>query len=169
MRYIKKYRLFEKLQSEIDISLIEDIIIDFIHMGVEYDISIGPSMVLDFDKLNRERELGETTSRCIHSRNIDLYHKKDSPKSISITLFKESKISKFNFKEFKDAYNMVSDFLLDEYSLIPNYIYVNHLVSRGLLNWKYQYYENLEMLKFDKNIGRNKDYFEASQVILSYY
>jgi hypothetical protein len=185
MRYLKKYKLFENLESEINLELLEDILIDFIQMDLDYDIKVGSSSVLDFNKLNKERESGEISSSniSIHSADIDLYRKEVTNKSLTIDLFKESKISEFNLDDFKDAYDMVSDFLFNEYNLIPNYIYVNH-------HWKYQYYENFEMLKLDEvggKLGTDKDsgwfkgglddgestfnrkYFKAHKVILGFY
>lgn len=184
MKYLKKYRLFENLKSDINVELLEDILIDFIQMDLDYHIRGGSSILLDFDKLNSERESGNISSSniSIHSSDIDLYRKGITNESLTIELFKESKISEFNLDDFKDAYDMVSDFLFNEYNLIPNYIYVNH-------HWKYQYYENFEMLKLDKVGGKlgnkdigwfkgelddgestfNRKYFKAHRVILAFY
>jgi hypothetical protein len=179
MKYLKKYRLFENLESEIDLELLEDIMIDFIQMGLEYDIQVGSSIVLDFDKLNKQRESGEISGSniSIHSGDIDLYQKGRTQNSLVIKLYKESKMSDFNIEDFSYNYDIISKFLFNEYNLIPNYIWVNE-------HWKYQYYENTEMLKLDKvggklgsdkntgwfkGINPGKEYFTAHRVILGFY
>jgi hypothetical protein len=179
MKKIKSFKLFESLESlesEINLELLEDIIIDFIQMGLDYDISIGSSFILDFSKLNKERKLGNIRpGKSIHSGDIDLYIKSKSNIVLSIDLFTESKISEFNIDDFEDAYNMLSDFLLQEYNLITNYIYVNY-------HWNYQYFENVEMLRSERFSGyldgdtsnrafkiRNSEFFKAHKVTLSFY
>lgn len=186
MKYLKKYKIFESLIGEIELELIEHMLsLDFVPMGLDYDIGVGSSIVLDFDKLNKERESGNISSSniSIHVSDIDLYRKGSTNKSLTIDLFKESKISEFDLDDFKDAYEIFSGFLKDEYNLIPNYIHVNH-------HYKYKYYENVEMLKLDKvggKLGTDKDsgwftgelddgestfnrkYFKAHKVILGFY
>jgi hypothetical protein len=178
MKNIKSFKLFENLESEINLELLEDIIIDFIHMDLDYDIKFGSSSILDFDKLNKERELGNISNISIHSGDIDLYRKGITNNELSIELFKESEISELNINNFEEAYNMVSSFLLNEYNLIPNYIYVNY-------HWNYQYFENIKMLRLemfgghlgnDPNKGwyhgkkeKGSKYFKAHKVILGFY
>jgi hypothetical protein len=178
MKRIKSFKLFENLESKINLELLEDILIDFIQMGLDYDIKIGSSLILDFDKLNKERELGNISNISIHSGDIDLYKKGITNNELSIDLFTESKISEFNIDDFEDAYNMVSEFLLNEYNLVPNYIYINH-------HWNYQYFENVEMLRLewfgghlgdDTNKGwfhgkkeKGSKHFQAHKVTLGFY
>jgi hypothetical protein len=178
MKRIKSFKLFENLESEINLELLEDIIIDFIQMGLDYDIKIGSSSILDFDKLNKERELDDISNISIHSGDIDLYRKGKTNNGLSIDLFIESKISEFNIDDFEYAYNMVSEFLLNEYNLVPNYIYVNY-------HWTYQYFENVDMLRLemfgghlgdDPNTGwfhgkkeKGSKHFQAHKVTLGFY
>lgn len=182
MKRIKYFKLFENLESRLDLELLSEIIIDLRHMGLEYDIKVGSSSVLDFNKLNKEREFGEISpisGISIHSGDIDIYRKGTTNNSLTIELFKESQISEINFENFKDAYDMVTDFLQNEYQLQPNYIYINY-------HWNYQYFENTKMLEmemiggnlgnetahFNKGFFRGKykgNSFKAHKIILAYY
>jgi hypothetical protein len=187
---IKSFKVFESLygfgsgrllESEIDLDTLEDILIDFIQMGLESDISIGSSIILDFDKLNNEREEGLVSGDniSIHSGDIDLYKKSQgTDNSLTIDLFKESQISEINIDDFEDGYNMLTSYLKEEYNLIPNYIYVN-------FHWNYQYFENVKMLRLewfgghlgnDPNRGwhhgkgeRGSKHFKAHRITLGYY
>jgi hypothetical protein len=53
MKYIKKFRLFENLESEIDLKELEGLLIDFKQMGLEYDIKTGSSIVIDWNLFNQ--------------------------------------------------------------------------------------------------------------------
>lgn len=189
---IKSFRIFEKvyglnsgrlLESEIDINEIEEYLISFTDMGLSNDVFIGSSIILDFDKLNKQRELGDISGGniSIHSVDIDLYTKDrttNNSNSLTIDLFKESQISEINSDDFEDAYNMVTSYLKEEYNLIPNYIYVNY-------HWNYQYFENVKMLRLglfgghlgnDPNTGwyhgkeeRGSKHFKAHKITLGYY
>lgn len=178
---IKSLKKFLENKIEVNLSDIEHMLsLDFEPMGLENDISVGSSIVLDFNKLNKERESGEISSSniSIHSSDIDLYRKGITNNSLTIDLFKESKISEINIDDFEDAYNILSEFLKEEYDLIPNYIYVNY-------HWSYVYFENVEMLRLyffgghlgdDPNTGwynskveKGSKYFKAHKVILVFY
>jgi hypothetical protein len=187
---IKSFKIFESLygtgsgrllESEIDLNTLEDILIDFKQMGLENDISIGSSIILDFDKLNKEREEGLISGGniSIHSGHIDLYKKSQgTDNSLTIDLFKESQISEINIDDFEDGYNMLTSYLKEEYNLIPNYIYVNH-------HWNYQYFENVKMLRlewFGGHLGNDPNrgwhhgkiqdgskHFKAHKITIGYY
>jgi len=185
---IKSFKLFENvygfnsdrlLESEIDIDMIEDYLVDFTHMGLSNDISIGSSVILDFDKLNKAREEELIDNISIHSGDIDLYKKSQgTDNSLTIDLFRESQISEINIDDFEEGYNMLTSYLKEEYNLIPNYIYINY-------HWTYQYFENIEMLRlnwFGGHLGNDPNrgwyrskiqdgskHFKAHKITLGYY
>lgn len=171
---IKSLKKFLESKIEVNLNDIEHMLsLDFEPMGLENDISTGSSVILDFDKLNKESRF-----TCIHSADVDIYRKASTNNSLTIDLFKESQISEINIDDFEDAYNILSEFLKEEYDLIPNYIYVNY-------HWSYMYFENVEMLRLyffgghlgdDPNTGwyngsleKGSKYFKAHKVILGFY
>lgn len=175
---IKSLKKFLENKIEVNLIDIEHMLsLDFEPMGLENDISIGSSIIIDFDKLNNDRKSG-TTSISINSSDIGVYEKGYTNNSLTIDLFKESQVSEINIDDFEDAYNILSEFLKEEYDLIPNYIYVNY-------HWSYLYFENVEMLRLylfgghlgdDPNTGwynsrveKGSKYFKAHKVILGFY
>ena len=57
MKYLKKFRLFEKsadqfTSSVIDLVELEHILIDFEQMGLDYDIKMGSSIVIYWNLFN---------------------------------------------------------------------------------------------------------------------
>ncbi len=52
MKYIKRYKLFES--TEIDFSEVEEYLIDFKHAGFKCKISYVTSLIIDWDKANKE-------------------------------------------------------------------------------------------------------------------
>ena len=51
MKYLKVYKIFESLKDDINLLELEDRLIDFEHMGLNININIGNSAILDFSLL----------------------------------------------------------------------------------------------------------------------
>jgi hypothetical protein len=163
MKYLKNFKIFENLESKIDLSELESILIDFKQMGLDYDIKAGSSIVVDWNLFNDDKTGGP---KCLHSREIDKYTK-SSGNSLTIE-FNTSEPHTYNIDETSEAYEMLKDYLFDNYDLIPNYIYVNY-------HWSYMYFEDLDKIK--ENIPLNtaklgsKDLniFKAHKLVLAFY
>ena len=136
MKYIKTYKLFENLESKIDLQELESILIDFKQMGLDYDIGVGSSIVVDWNLFNDVKTGGP---KCLHSREIDKYTKSKTSNSLSIE-FNTSEPHTYNIDETSEAYEMLKDYLFDNYDLIPNYIYVTY-------QWNYMYFEDFDKIK----------------------
>jgi hypothetical protein len=176
MKYLRNFKIFENLESKIDLQELESILIDFKQMGLEPDIKTGSSIVIDFDKLNKELESGESSFRnaekapLIDSKDIDNYTKGRSSDSLSIE-FNSREPEDYNISESSEAYEMIKSYLKDTYDLIPNYIYINY-------HWNYMYFENFDKIKEYKNmavdLGRllgsdNENTFKAHKLVFGFY
>ena len=173
MKYLKGYKLFESLEDKIDLNELEDILIDFKQMNLEWDITIGSSSIIDWDKLNGDIE--DDLNQCyLYSGEVSDYSKGIKNQSLNIDLSKESQISFYNIDDFEEAYNMVSDYLNEKYNLKSNYIYINH-------HWIYLYFQNLEAVRtwtlggeyLGKNFAGHPDFrningFKAHRVTLGF-
>ena len=140
MKYLRKFRLFEKSASslaseQIDLVELENILIDFEQMGLDYDIKAGSSIVVDWNLFNDDKTGGP---KCLHSREIDKYTK-SSGNSLTIE-FNTSEPHTYNIDETSEAYEMLKHYLFDNYNLIPNYIYINS-------HWNYMYFEDFDKIK----------------------
>jgi hypothetical protein len=190
MKYLKKYTifdrvskettLFENLESKIDLSELESILIDFKQMGLESDIKVGSITLLDFDKLNKElirkRDINSTfleTSPLINSSDIDNYDKGAASDSLTIEfnppdMHLNRDPFECNIEDLSEAYEMLKSYLYETYDLIPNYIYIN-------LHWNYYFFENFDRVKEYKNMGQrvlgttNKNYFKAHTLVFTFY
>ena len=180
MKYLKKYKLFENLEDKIDLNELEDILIDFKQMDLDWDVNIGSSYIIDWDKLNNDIQ-GDLNQCYLHSGEISDYSKgiknpgyANGFKSLNIDLLRDSQISFYNMDDFEEAYTMVSDYLNEKYNLKSNYIYINY-------HWTYLYFQNLEAVRtwalggeyLGKNfIGhtdfRNINGFKAHRVTLGF-
>ena len=170
MKYLKTYKIFENLESKIDLQELDDILIDFKQMGLDIDIKLGSSVVIDWNLFNDDKTGG---SKCLHSREIDKYTKSRTNNSLSIE-FDTSEPTPigpphtYNIDETSEAYEMLKSYLYETYDLIPNYIYINH-------HWSYYYFENFERVKEYKNMAQrvlgttNKNYFKAHKLIFGFY
>jgi hypothetical protein len=178
MKYLKKYKLFENLESKIDLQELESILIDFKQMGLEgldIDIKVGSSIVIDWNLFNDDRTGG---SKCLHSSDIDKYTKSRTSNSLTIE-FNTSEPDTYNIEETSEAYEMLKDYLFDNYNLIPNYIYITS-------HWNYMYFEDFDKIKelrvtdnwqikwewqfsYDKLPVRPENTFKAHKLVFGFY
>ena len=170
MKYLKKFTLFEKsansLSSEqIDLVELEHILIDFEQMGLDYDIKMGSSIVIDWREFNDVKHGG---SKVLHSSDIDKFTKSRTNNSLTIEL-STNDIQDYNINDTAEAYEMLRDYLFDTYDLIPNYIYINY-------HWNYMYFEDFDKIKEYKNIfskgilgSEDRNIFKAHKVIFGFY
>jgi hypothetical protein len=179
MKYLKNFKIFESLESKIDLSELESILIDFKQMGLDPDVKTGSSIVVDWNLVNDVQTGRDFKS--ISSSEVDKYTKSRTSNSLSIE-FDKNELHTYNLEETKEAYEMLKSYLYDEYNLIPNYIYIN-------FHWNYSYFENfdnlLDKLKADEvsnqfkgfsvdartpyvNIG-GSTYFKAHKLIFGFY
>jgi hypothetical protein len=173
MRYLKKFTLFEKsansLSSEqIDLVELEHILIDFEQMGLDYDIKYGSSIVIDWREFNDVKHGGP---KVLHSSDIDKFTKSRTVNSLSIEFTTNDYAYSYNINDTAEAYEMLKDYLFDNYDLIPNYIYVNY-------HWSYMYFEDFDKIKEHKSLFSgdtkiigSKDYniFKAQKLVLAFY
>lgn len=164
MSHIKSFKVFEKWNAdEVDLDELEDIIIDFKQMGLDHEISFGTSVMVNFDKNNRF--VGD---EFIKASDLNLFSDGISKRSLSIGLFRSYDYNNTtcNINGFEESYNMISDYLKNEYGLIPNYIYFTGWPGKD----KYIYFENVDMIRkwLSKNTG-GSDYFTFNKLTLGYY
>lgn len=172
MKYLKTYKIFENLESKIDLQELDNLLIDFKQMGLDddkIDIKVGSSTILDFNKLNSDTIY---KSFFISSTNIDRYKKGRTNNSLTIE-FNTPEREEYNISEVSESYEMLKDYLYNNYDLIPNYIYIN-------FHWDYLYFENFEKIKQYKTdfpsghngviLGSKGDkYFKAHKVVFGFY
>ena len=102
MKYIKKYKLFESLESKIDLLELDSILIDFKQMGLEYDVKFGSSGVIDWNLFNDGKTGGP---KVLHSSDIDKYAKSRTNSSLTIE-FSTSERQEYNISETEEAYEI---------------------------------------------------------------
>lgn len=166
MKYLKKFRLFESLQEEIDLVELDHILIDFKQMGLDYDIKSGSSIVIDWIEFN---DVNYGGSKVLHSSGIDKYTKSMTNNSLTIE-FTTNYIQDYNIEATAEAYEMLKGYLNKEYDLIPNYIYINY-------HWNYMYFEDFDKIKEYKNIfsksdvigSSDKNIFKSHKLIFGFY
>lgn len=167
MKYLKNFRLFEGLMDEIDLVELEHILIDFKQMDLDYDTKTGSSIVIDWREFN---DVFHGGSKVLHSSDISKFTKSTTNDSLTIE-FDTNEIHSYNISDTSEAYEMLKDYLFDNYDLIPNYIYINY-------HWNYMYFENFDELKAHKNIfskasdtfgSSDKNIFKAHKVIFGFY
>lgn len=150
MKYIKNFKLFENLENKIDLKELDDVMIDFKQMNLEYDVQCGSSVVIDWEKSEKDYlesyDVTKYTKKYISQRNSSL-----------IISFQDRDPMEFNILDTEEAYEMLRDYLFDTYDLIPNYIYINY-------HWSYLYFEN-----FDKIKKKYKNLFKAHRLIFGFY
>lgn len=169
MKYIKKFRLFENLESEIDLKELEGLLIDFKQMGLDYDIKTGSSSVIDWNLFNDDNYGG---SKCLYSNNITKYIRTRTNNSLTIEFkFSTDNANDYNIKETSEAYDMIKGYL-ENYNLIPNYIFITN-------NWSYMYFENFDTIKEFKSIAKDREIirmgsedeniFKANKLVFGFY
>lgn len=165
MKYLKKFRLFESLGEEIDLVELDHILIDFIQMGLDYDIKSGSSIVIDWIEFN---DVNYGGSKVLHSSDLNKYTKSMTNNSLTIE-FNTNYIQDYNIEATAEAYEMLKEYLNKEYDLIPNYIYINY-------HWNYMYFEDFDKIKEYKNIfsqgalgSEDKNIFKSHKVIFGFY
>jgi hypothetical protein len=174
MKYLKKFRLFEKSASslvseQIDLVELENILIDFEQMGLDYDIKAGSSSVIDWRLFNDDKQGGP---KVLRSNEIDKYRKSFTSDSLTIE-FDSTDRHTYNLTETIEAYEMLKDYLFDNYNLIPNYIYINY-------NWGYMYFEDFDKIKelrvtdhwqfaYEKLPLRSENTFKADKLTFGFY
>ena len=187
MKFIKNFRVFENLrgvkksllESEIDLKELEGLLIDFKQMGLEYDIKTGSSIVVDWNLFNDDKTGG---SKCLHSSDIHKYTGSKTGNSLTIEFTTKPPIDvapflvntlaySYNINDTAEAYEMLKDYLFDNYDLIPNYIYVNY-------HWSYMYFEDFDKIKEHKSLFSgdtkiigSKDYniFKSHKLTFGFY
>lgn len=140
MKYLKKYRLFESLEDKIDLDELEDYLIDFKQMDLNWDVNIGSSYIIDWDKVNKHIENDVIRQCYLYSGEVSDYSDRIEGQSINIDLTYNNHIFSVDFNDLEEAYNMILNYLGDKYLLKPNYIYINQ-------HWIYLYFENFEAIK----------------------
>ena len=166
MKYLKKFRLFESLQEEIDLVELDHILIDFKQMGLDYDIKLGSSIVIDWREFNDVKYGG---SKELHSSDISKFSNSYTNNSLTIEFTTNDFAYSYNIEDTAEAFKMLKDYLFDYYSLIPNYIYINY-------HWNYMYFEDFDKIKEYKNIfskgvlgSEDKNIFKAHKIIFGFY
>lgn len=169
MKHLKRYKLFENLESEIDLQELESILIDFKQMGLDADIKVGSSIVINWNWVNDEKTGG---LKYLRSREIDRYTKSISNNSLTIE-FSTPGIEEYNISETSEAYEMLKGYLFDNYNLIPNYIsFHNPLV--------FLYFEDFDKIRelkgedfsqfsYGHNLSKIEDTIKASKLIFGFY
>jgi hypothetical protein len=171
MKYIKNFKVFENLESEIDLVELEHILIDFEQMDLDYDIKAGSSIVIDWNLFNDDKHGGP---KVLRSNEIDKYTKSMTKDSLTIE-FNNSDNAKhtYNITDVEEGYEMLKDYLFDNYDLIPNYIYINY-------NWGYMYFEDFDKIKelrvtdhwqfaYEKLPVRPENTFKADKLTFGFY
>jgi hypothetical protein len=162
MKHLKRYKLFENLESEIDLQELESYLIDFNQMGLEeldIDIRSCSSMVIDWNLFNDDKT---GRPKCLRSREIERYTKSISNNSLTIG-FSTPGIEEYNISETSEAYEMLKGYLFDNYSLIPNYIsFHNPLV--------FLYFEDFDKIRELKGeLAKKGDTIQARKLIFGFY
>lgn len=136
MKFIKNFRVFENLESEIDLRELEEIIIDFKQMGLDHDIKVGSSQVIDWSRVEPDQPLlcGNVLGDTL--RKIDSHIKQTSGNSLTIEFIQkgwslagehDQNLFRLELAEAEAAYEMTCEYLGENYGLRPNYI----LTQRG--------------------------------------
>jgi hypothetical protein len=124
MKWIKTFRIFESLKDEIDLEEVEDRLIDFKQLNFNVNLSLSSSLIIDFDK--KERETGGQFY--INSSELNKYLQSFNNNSFTVNLeAKSDQIELFNIDELDTYYNYFSSYLNSAYGLVPNYIYIKRI------------------------------------------
>ena len=158
MKWIKEFRLFES--NEWDMELIEERLIDLIHIGFKTSISKSSSIIIDFEKKIRENR-----GNYIKSHEVTKYD--GGMTSNSLTIDAKSPVPVvINLNELEAIHQGLCDFLGDAYGLKPNYIYV--LSAESI---KYIYFRNFSDVKeFIMTVNpTNPDVIETDGMAFGFY
>jgi hypothetical protein len=169
MKYLRKFRLFENLVSKIYFEELVGLLIDFKQMVLDYDIKAGSSSVIDWRLFNDDKQGGP---KVLRSNEIDKYRKSFTSDSLTIE-FDSTDRHTYNLTETIEAYEMLKDYLFDNYDLIPNYIYITHHMN-------YMYFENFDRIKeirftdnwqfaYEKLPLRPENTFKADKLVFGFY
>lgn len=161
MKYIKKFRLFENLESEIDLKELEELLIDFKQMGLDYDIKVGSSSVIDWNLFNDDKHGGP---KVLRANEIDKYRKSFTNNSLTIEFTKNDYAYPYDINNTIEAYEMLKDYLFRNYDLIPNYIYRNY-------NWSYMYFEDFDKMELRSGDSwiKPENTFRAHKLTFGFY
>lgn len=152
MRYLRSFESLDNISPDD----IDDYLIDYIQMGFETDISVGSSYILDFSKINKDKDY-------IGSYEMDSYNKGISNSSLTISLRSNNK-SSYKISELEEAYDMLESFLKDEFGLLPNYIMLNGSINR------FSYFENFDHIKrFSESGVRTPNEINTYSIIFGFY
>jgi hypothetical protein len=173
MKYLKTYKLFENLESKIDLQELDNLLIDFKQMGLEgldIDIKTGSSVVIDWNLFNDDKT---GAPKCLHSSQIGKYTQGPITNNSLTIEFSTPERGEYNISEASESYEMLKDYLFDNYNLIPNYIYITHHMN-------YMYFENFDKIKelrvtdnwqfaYEKLPVRPENTFKAHKVVFGFY
>lgn len=152
MRYLRRFESLDNISPDD----IDEYLIDFIQMGFTTDILVGSSYILDFSKIDKDKDY-------IGSYEMDSYNKGISNSSLTISLRSNNK-SSYKISELEEAYNMLESFLKDEFVLIPNYIMLNGSINR------FSYFENFDHIKrFSESGVRTPNEINTYSIIFGFY
>lgn len=136
MKWIKTFRIFESLKDEIDLEEVEDRLIDFKQLNFNVNLSLSSSLIIDFDKKERERVDNRLKDSQFYINSSDLYKYVSQPfndHSFTVDLeVKSGQIALFNIDELDTYYNYFSSYLNSAYGLVPNYIYIKRIHFRSI-------------------------------------
>lgn len=173
MKYIKKFRLFESLESEIDLAELDNILIDFKQMGLTCDIKAGSSVVIDWKLFNDDKT---GAPKILHTRDVDKYGHKRTNDSLTIEFSNDDALVsqwRYNIEDTSEAYEMLKDYLFEYYDLIPNYISIFYPSN-------YMYFEDFDKIKelkvtdhwqfaYDRLPVRPENTFKANKLTFGFY
>jgi len=173
MKYLRKFRLFENLESKIDLQELDNLLIDFKQMGLEgldIDIKTGSSVVIDWNLFNDDKTGGP---KVLRSNDIGKYIQGTTTNNSLTIEFITPERQEYNISEASESYEMLKDYLFDNYDLIPNYIYITHHMN-------YMYFENFDRIKeirftdnwqfaYEKLPLRPENTFKADKLVFGFY
>jgi len=151
MKYLRRFESLDNISPDD----IDEYLIDFIQMGFTTDILVGSSYILDFSKIDRDRDY-------IGSYEVDSYSKGISNSSLTIELKSNNK-SNYKISDLEEAYDMLESFL-NGFGLSPNYIMLSSSQNR------FGYFENFEHIKrFSLNSLRTPNEINSYNITFGFY
>lgn len=152
MRYLRRFESLDNISPDD----IDDYLIDYIQLGFETDISVGSSYLLDFSKINKNKDY-------IASYEVDSFTKGISNSTLTISLRSDNK-STYKISDLEEAYDMLSSYLKDEFGLLPNYIMLNSSINR------FSYFENFDHIKrFSENSVKTPNQINTHSIVFGFY
>lgn len=151
MKHLKKFESYRQLGLEkfYDLAELDDILIDFKQMGLDYSIKSGSFPIIDWALFKK------TNSRdtpVFGSSEISKYKKNNGNNVLKIEMVsyinREIHQNTYNFDDVIEGYEMLKNYLFDNYGLIPNYIHAQNCKIQ--YQFSNLYFENLGDLKEHK-------------------